>query len=83
MGLDFYIFLATCKKSKKCNICISHEAVHNQTTRPRDDRIDMKQMVNRINTLEAGSINPVEMTISKEGVLMQTSVLLPSVIIFG
>ena len=28
MGLDFYIFLAICKKSKKSNIYISDEAVH-------------------------------------------------------
>ena len=26
--LDFYIFLATCKKPKKSNICILDEAVH-------------------------------------------------------
>ena len=30
VGLDFYIFLATCKKLKKSNIYISDEAVHNQ-----------------------------------------------------
>ena len=28
MGLGFYLFLATCKKSKKSNIYILDEAVH-------------------------------------------------------
>ena len=83
MRLDFYIFLATCKKLKKSNIYILHEAVHIQAARPREERMDRKQMVHRITTLEAGSINQAKMTISKEGALMQTLVVLPSVIIFG
>ena len=40
--LDFFIFLATCKKSKKYNTCISGEAVHSQMTRQRDDQTDTK-----------------------------------------
>ena len=40
MGLDFYTFLATWKKSKKSNICISDEAVHTQKARPRDEQTD-------------------------------------------
>ena len=62
MGLDFYIFLATCKKSKKSYIYIyfSDEAAHNQTARPRDDQADKKQTFHRTNTLQAGLINQVD-----------------------
>ena len=42
MGLDFFTFLATCKKSKKSNTCISSEAVHSHTTRQKDDQTDTK-----------------------------------------
>ena len=31
MGVDFYKFLATCKKSEKPNTYSSNEAVHSQT----------------------------------------------------
>ena len=39
MGLDFYKFLATCKKSEK-SIYISDEVVGSQTARQRDDQTE-------------------------------------------
>ena len=47
MGLDFCLFLATCKTSKKSNTYISDQAVHSQTARPRDDETDRKQTFDR------------------------------------
>ena len=41
MGLDFYKFLATCKKSEK-SIYISDEVVGSQTARQRDDQTERK-----------------------------------------
>ena len=60
IGLDFFIFLATCKKSKKCNVSISDEAVHSQTARPIDDQTDRKLTFHRTTTLQAGLINQVD-----------------------
>ena len=60
MGLDFYIFLATCKKSKKSNIYISDEAVHSHTARPRDEKTDRKQTFHKIIRLQADLINQVD-----------------------
>ena len=58
--LDFYIFLATCKKLNKSNIYISDEAVHSQTAWPRDDWTDRKQTFHRTTTLQVGLINQVD-----------------------
>ena len=60
IGLDFYIFLARCKKSKKANIYISDEAVHSQTARKKDEQTDRKQTFHRTTTLQAGLIKQLD-----------------------
>ena len=59
MGLDFCIFLVTCKKSKKSNY-IADEAVHSQMTRLRDDQTDRKETFPRSITLQTDLINQVD-----------------------
>ena len=59
MGLDFYIFLATCRELKKSNIYISDEALYSHMARPRDEQTDRKQTFHRNTTLQAGLINQV------------------------
>ena len=51
MGLDLYIFLATCKESKKFNIYNSGEAVYSQMAGQRDDQADKMQTFHRTTTL--------------------------------
>ena len=60
IGLNFYTFLATCKKSKKSNIYILDEAVDSKTAKQRDDQTDRKQTFHRTTTPQAGPINQVD-----------------------
>ena len=51
IGLDFCIFPATYKESKKFNIYISGEAVHSQMARQRDHQTGKMQTFYRTTTL--------------------------------
>ena len=53
MGLDFYIFLASSKKSKKSN-------TYQVRDRQRDEQTDKNQTFYQTTTLQAGPINQVD-----------------------
>ena len=57
MGLNFYIFLDTWKKSKKSYIYIYTQP---ETARPRDDQTNRKMTSHRPTTLQAGLINQID-----------------------
>ena len=60
MGLEFYIFLAACKKLKKSNVYISDKAIHSQTDRLRHEQTHNKQTFLRTTTLQADLINQLD-----------------------
>ena len=60
LSLDFYIFLAISKTSKKSNTYISGEAVHSQTAGHRDDQTDKNQTFHRTTTLQADPVNQAD-----------------------
>ena len=60
VGLDFYMFLTTCKRLKKSNAYISGKTVHSQKARQRLEQTDRTRTFRKTAILQAGQINQVD-----------------------